>query len=68
MRKKKQASTKKFRGNRRTVPLPAPSLSRRAARTIVVPAAEPNHYLELADIALGSETGTRSNHKEKRKS
>ena len=49
------------------MPFPAPPLSHRAARTNVAPAAEPNYYLELADIALGSEPGVRTSRKEKGK-
>lgn len=70
MRKKKQSSSRKLAGrhfNRRSMPFPAPPLSHRAARTNVAPAAEPNYYLELADIALGSEPGIRTSRKEKGK-
>jgi hypothetical protein len=62
--------SKKGRHNRRAQHperIPAASLTSRASRTLAGVSAEPNYYLDLADIALGRRSDAPGNGKAKDK-
>lgn len=50
--------------SKRSAPPPVASLASRWSRTMAAPPAEPNYYLDLADIALGRKPGPAADREE----